>query len=426
MSSIYHLDKWNVIMSKTPKSAADLCSKLLSEFNYHVINNPFQIWPDLPRAFVASRILTNSILPSGHWSSIVSSRLKHPLFDQTDWLTRLRSTIQQLQNTTMQVVRKTAGDYLVRAACEVYEQPWLDVSVTQLNSSLSAALKVLTEDDSLAENSCCLGKLLVIADTELLTDQHPGVPMRDCWNFYTSNDVLVLKNSGKGNIQSLIDHWPNKTYPVSIQTADVFELPQWYKEEEYLSHFTRAIDGPYSDESHSMWHKKLVRLDPHSRHTSERVLFKIVYEQKLRASSTTIRGGHKMVSFTAVPLDKWPQLRTFRSHRRRWDFAPFGICVNQAWLSNKVAKVHYGNEKIWQGLTDSQRPYFQSNGERIDWTVEQEYRHKGDLDLSAIPPEDAIVFVATDADRDFIQPFSPWPVKLFDGLVDIPTVHPVL
>ena len=145
-------------MSKTPKSAADICSKLLSEFNYHVINNPFQIWPDLPRAFVASRILTNSILPSGHWSSIVSSRLKHPLFDQTDWLTRLRSTIQQLQNTTMQVVRKTAGDDLVRAACEVYEQPWLDVSVTQLNSSLSSALKVLTEDDSLAENSCCVGK----------------------------------------------------------------------------------------------------------------------------------------------------------------------------------------------------------------------------------------------------------------------------
>ena len=426
MSFIYHSDKWNVIVSRTPKSTADLCDQLLSEFNYHIVRDPFQIWPDLPRAFVASRILTNSALPSGHWSSIVSSRLKHPLFDQTDWLTRLRSTIQQLQNTIVQVVRNTAGDNLVRAACEVYEKPWLDVSVIPSKPSLSSVFKVLTGDDSMAENRCCLGKLLVIADSESLTDQLPRVPIRDCWNFYTSNDVFVLNNSGKGNIQALIEHWPNKIHPVSIPPATVLDLPQWYKEGEYLSHFTRAIDGPCSNESQFVWHKKLVRLDPHSLHTAERVLFKIAYEQKLRASSATIRGGYKVVSFTSVPLFGWPQLTKFRSHKRRWDFAPYGICINQACLSKKVAKVRYGNEGTWQGLTESQRPYFQAKGKKIDWTVEQEYRHIGDLDLSTIPQESAIVFVATDADRDFIQPFSLWPVMLFDSLVNIPAVHPVL
>lgn len=413
-------------MSKTPKSPADLCSKLITSFSYRAINNPFQIWPDLPQVFDASYILTNGTLPSGHWSSIVSSRLNHPLFDQIDWLTRLRTTIQQLQNTTVQVARNTAGDGLVRAACEVYGQPWLDVSVIPSTSSLSSISKLLIESDCTEEYRFCLGKLLVIADSDSLIDEIPRVPIRDRWSFYTSNDVFVLNNSGKGNIQSLIDHWPNKTRRVTPQVATVPDLPQWYKEGNYLSHFTRAIDGPYSDESQVEWHKKLVRLDPHSRHTAERVLFKIVYEQKLRASSTTIRGGYEMVSLTAVPLFRWPQLRKFRTHKRRWDFTPYGICINQTSLSNNISMVHYGNNCTWQVLPESQRPYFQSNGERIDWTVEQEYRHKGDLDLSAIPHEDAIVFVANDDDREFIKPFSPWPVMLFDSLVNTPAIHPVL
>ena len=426
MSSIYHPDKWTLIVPRMPKSITDLCGILLSEDKYHVIDDPIKIWPELPMQLVGNRILTNCALPTGHLTSIVSSRLTHPLFDQTDWLIRLRSTIQQLQNTTVQVVRETAGNDLIRAACEVYEQPWLDVSIIETRSCLSAAFRVLIEDNALADDRFCIGKILLAADTPPLTDRHSGVPIRDQWSFYTSDNVFVLNNSGQGNIQSLVQYWLHKTQPVLSSDVKVADLPCWYKNGEYLSHFTRAIDGPCSGESQTEWYKKLVALDPHSFHTVERVLFKIVYEKKLKASSAMIRGGYTMIAFTAVPLNQWPELRKFRSHKRRWDFSPYGICINKNWLSKKVTKVQYGNADTWQVLTEAQKPYFQSKGERIDWTVEQEFRHKGDLDLSAIPREDAIVFVETDSDREFIQPFSPWPVHTFENLINIPEVHPVL
>jgi len=44
------------------------------------------------------------------------------------------------------------------------------------------------------------------------------------------------------------------------------------------------------------------------------------------------------------------------------------------------------------------------------WTVEREWRHRGDVDLAQLPAEAAWLFAATDADVHRLASISPWPV----------------
>ena len=51
-------------------------------------------------------------------------------------------------------------------------------------------------------------------------------------------------------------------------------------------------------------------------------------------------------------------------------------------------EVIYGDEAVWKDLSKSDRPFYQkigSNETSIDWSVEQEWRVLGDIDLSLIP-----------------------------------------
>jgi hypothetical protein len=49
-------------------------------------------------------------------------------------------------------------------------------------------------------------------------------------------------------------------------------------------------------------------------------------------------------------------------------------------------------------------------GGRINWTVEQEWRHVGDLDLGQLPRNAICVFVPTATEAQHLAKFSPWRV----------------
>ncbi|HEY4261286.1 MAG TPA: hypothetical protein VGM98_14060 [Schlesneria sp.] len=154
-------------------------------------------------------------------------------------------------------------------------------------------------------------------------------------------------------------------------------------------------------------------------HSAIAALERIVTQRKLRAASRMIRGGHAVVCLTAVPLLDLAPLRKFQTHRSRWDFEPYGLCIRQKWLQDRGAiPVIYGDEATWQSLRDEDRPYFQftsppTSSPGIDWSVEREWRHVGDLDLNELPAEDGLLFVRHYDDAVRLSRSSPWPITLW-------------
>ncbi len=203
--------------------------------------------------------------------------------------------------------------------------------------------------------------------------------------------------------------------PISL--AGVRDAEPW----QFLTHTTRAQPGPWPGQEPRDYLDDLLLDRADGDHRAFAALARIVLQRLLVASGRAIRGGYRMVCFTAVPLAQLAQLRVFRTHRGRWDFEPYGICIRRDWLQRRGARpVLYGDETLWHRLAERDRPFFQvacsrtRGGAVLDWTAEQEWRCLGDLDLSELAETDAIVFVADAAEALALAPHCPWPVTLLD------------
>jgi hypothetical protein len=202
------------------------------------------------------------------------------------------------------------------------------------------------------------------------------------------------------------------------QPASIVPLPSaenWL----HLTHSTRRREGAWPDQDNTQYLDDLILARNAADHSALATLKRMIGQQRIIATSQTIRGGVAVVSFTAVPLAELHRLRVFRPHRGRWDFEPYGICIRRDWLEQFGAQpVQYGDEQVWQRLAGDERPFFQlrgtqpSRGESIDWTVEDEWRVVGDVDLALVPAEAALVFVPTLAEAEEIAAISRWPVTV--------------
>ena len=79
--------------------------------------------------------------------------------------------------------------------------------------------------------------------------------------------------------------------------------------------------------------------------------------------------------------------------------------------------MRYGDDALWDELPENTQPFFQfaqTRGEDlqapIDWTAEREWRHVGDVDLSQLPADAALVFVPTHDEADKVAQISRWPI----------------
>lgn len=185
----------------------------------------------------------------------------------------------------------------------------------------------------------------------------------------------------------------------------------------YLTHCTRRRSGPWPGEHETTFLDDLILDRPGADHSALAALWRIVRSGRLMASSEFVRGSTPVVSLTAVPLCELGRLRTYRSHLGRWDFEPYGICIRRDWLERRGTRpVCYGDEALWESLAPAERPYFQKresrtpSGKPIDWTVEQEWRHAGDLRLDGIPADVALLFVASETEARQLAAASPWPI----------------
>lgn len=198
-------------------------------------------------------------------------------------------------------------------------------------------------------------------------------------------------------------------------SAPVIEFPHdepW----PFLTHCTRRCDGPWPDQSEQEYLDDLILDRAGADHSALAALCRILRQQRLVATATTIRGQSRVVSFTAAP---WQQLRerhVFRGHRGRWDFEPYGVCIRRDWLQRQGARpVVYGDDDLWESLTPSDQPFFQRRGTQssdTDWTGEQEWRHVGNVDLSQLPADAGFVIAPSPESARLLASFSRWPVTV--------------
>jgi hypothetical protein len=185
----------------------------------------------------------------------------------------------------------------------------------------------------------------------------------------------------------------------------------------WLTHSTRQPGGAWPDEAQADFVDEVLLSESTDR-SPMAALLRILSQKKLIASGTGIRGEYPVVCFSACPLEKVLQNRKW--HRTRWDFEPFGICIRQEVLERSGAKpVAYGDDEIREQLNEADRPWFQKRSSQIgndtiDWSVEQEWRVRGDLDLSQIEANDAFVFVPTEAAAIEVRAASGWPVVVVE------------
>ena len=202
------------------------------------------------------------------------------------------------------------------------------------------------------------------------------------------------------------------------ESSNVYTVSPFPPAEEwgFLTHSTRACPGPWPGDSFPQYVDSLLEARAEADHSALSTLMRIVAQKELIGSGRTIRGGGRVVSFTAIPLSELPTLRRFRPHRVHWDFEPYGICVRREWLSNRGARpVQYADESAWPQLSEQQRPFFQrALGESgIDWTVEQEWRVEGDLSLHDVPSTDVILFVPHFEAAKSLAAVTSWPITLW-------------
>ena len=194
---------------------------------------------------------------------------------------------------------------------------------------------------------------------------------------------------------------------------------------DYLTHCTRRLHGPWPDQSEEDFVDELILNPSKADRSPVAALRRIMAQQRIIATYATIRGPGSAVCFTAVPLLDLPQLRTFRPHRGRWDFEPYGICIRRSWLAQRGSQpVRYGEQPLWDALPDEERPFFQraaSHSKRtnrtMNWQVEQEWRHLGDVDLRELPASEGLVFVGTEREAREIVAISRWPVTVLGRII---------
>ena len=226
----------------------------------------------------------------------------------------------------------------------------------------------------------------------------------------TSRDLIENGGIGwlvVGNSESsdpVMDHYPAE------QLSDVNE----FNVNEYFTHCTRRCDGPWPGETELQFLDDLLLDRQGADHSAWATLCRIVSQQRLVASSDVIRGKTPVVCLSECSARELVQRRTFRSHRGKWDYEPFGICIRRDWLIDHGAKpVIYLAREDWSNVKPEQAWHYQTEttaDKTVNWSHEREWRFGGDLDLSRIPADSAFVFVPDENAAGALASICRWPI----------------
>jgi len=180
-----------------------------------------------------------------------------------------------------------------------------------------------------------------------------------------------------------------------------FNIENW----NYITHWTRTQHGPWLGQTKRDFYRQLIKSENEYPNSAFDALINIAEEGIIRASSKKIRDSLEVVGFTeSNPREVLSQMR-WLPKRVSWNFEPYGIAIRKRAASGiGIRPVIYGYPEDYMRLPNPDKPYFQSRGQRdVDWSVEREWRHIGDLDLSKIPPEDLTFLIWRKEEADHLR-----------------------
>jgi len=201
-------------------------------------------------------------------------------------------------------------------------------------------------------------------------------------------------------------------------------LEQLSADGDWLIHWTRALTRPLGEPHSDEWLDRHLQSSPDEPTGALATLQQILRDGIIRASADGLRGSKPMTCFSAVPLRELVSRRRFQTHRARWDFEPYGLCIRRRALEALGARpVIYGDDSLWQALPEPERPWFQQRfsgrGKRkIDWSEELEWRVAGDVVLGQFGRDDLVVFCRDASEVKRLEDVSAWPVIKILGIFD--------
>ena len=359
--------------------------------------------------------------------AIVSSRLSRRLDQETQWLSRLRSTLAALplDSTQVLICEQAAGADMLTAGCDLFGLARLTLRIDrkpgQRETGLPQAdLALFAMADEIRVLRCRpQGNVARLIQWHLQDPRRCNIPL-----YVASECLSCLSADQQQRVHLLADPEDCGGHSVGrrldavtakrVESTVFPPLPSDHPlacPDQWLCHWTRPAAGPWPGESRQQYCASL--LQNQSDRSASGTLLRILSERRLRASRLAIRGGHHVVSFTAVPLSEFRQRRVFRGHRHRYDFEPWGLAIRRSALSPcDLRPVCYGCDQTWKSLPAADQPWYQkaTRDGITDTVAEREWRVPEDVDLSLLHPTDAVVFVDSTAAVDVVQPYSPWPV----------------
>jgi len=248
---------------------------------------------------------------------------------------------------------------------------------------------------------------------------------RDRWVLALSHRMIAICVRSGGNLDGYLKsaQLPQEATDRRFQTVFVkppslkkalipkkIHVPDWYRPEDYLIHWTRSCVGPWPGESHAEHFSRLMKGQQETEGLD--TLKRILKEGVIRASTRLVRGGYPVVPFTENPPQDLPGLMRWRSGLRRWTFEPYGIALSKARLVESGARpVIYGEIADFERLPQEERPFFQLAKSGVgDWTQEMEWRILGDLNLEAFETQELALLLPSQQEAISMSKTCPWRV----------------
>lgn len=409
--------------------------------------------------------------PAGSRIGIASSRLGRRLDTQADWFTVFRAACSKISRgqDVLLTAAATTPDRYVRRAAELFDVRVVSMICPRESEPIHAWFKRIRRLKPMPREA--VHQAYMSPEFSQVPNASPNIshlanlPLRDRAVVSLAERLLVFHLRHGGRLEKLVRArlsdlaWPTAAVFIALgeglvdraiadnlldrgavgwvvldtlrhdetprhtsaasQQAPIIQLPaneNW----PWLTHCTRAQTDGWPDQCEADYLDELLL----HRRVSDRSAFaslgRIIDTQRLVATSRMIRGDTGVVCFTAVPLRDLSRLRTFRSHLARWDFEPYGICIHQDWLARRgCSPVRYGDDTLWESLASVDRPLFQlqtsrsgRSGRTIDWSIEREWRHIGDVELAELPSEAGLLFVPTHDEAEQLATSSRWPIAV--------------
>ncbi|XZE52454.1 hypothetical protein SH139x_004147 [Planctomycetaceae bacterium SH139] len=382
-------------------------------------------------------------LHSERWYGVVSSRLGLPVEKQSAWFQDLERVawLAARRGAALLVADGTAAAEWVREAACLYQVPTVelvladparrDEAIVQLSDSLFA-LRVRRGG---TVSRCLQRRLLTdpehvwVVVGETLDDgakqliEHGAIrwqtrtpPSADA----TARDVPASSHELLADrYQSAAERYlptaeNNQSSGGELrQVAKLWSPPAGLEQGDWLVHCTRARSGPLPGQTRERWRREvLLRGTTGRAWPAAEVLAEIIRRRTVRGAAVRRCSG-PVVCLAAVGLRQLLARRTFRPHRSRWDYEPYGLAISREALQRIGGQpVVYAESLASATLPKNQRWRFQPIGKTYDWRAEQEWRVPGSLDLSQFAAHELVVFAGDLVAAEIVAPLSPWPVIL--------------